>query len=121
MTAIQDATIWREIDGELLAAAIYMCFGIRSGVRSEAQDVSEDLVRAFVEHLEEGDLVCDHSVNVCACGAREVHESLSLWLARKRICIACGGDATAFLGFDGDGNEMFETCPHCERGYQAAP
>lgn len=126
MTTTTD-TVWREIDNALLMAALQDAFGVAddrafTGVTNQTQDVSEDLIRAIVAHLEEGDLVCDHSVNVCACGARETLEDLTLWLSHKRTCGECGGDGFHFVGYDAEYDiEQHEPCPRCERGYVTIP
>lgn len=83
-------TVWREIDGKLLTALLTEAFGVSGG--AETQDVADDLIRMLVEHIEEGDLVCDHSVGICVCSVRSVLEEANLWLSKLRWCDECGGD-----------------------------
>lgn len=83
-------TAWREIDGKLLAAALAAAFS--DGTRVDDQDVPVALVELLLEHIEEGEPFCDHSVGICACSTRAVMEELTLWVAGKRLCTNCGGD-----------------------------
>jgi hypothetical protein len=112
-TPLETTTSYREIDGTLLTAALSEAFGINNiFTPADNQDVSEDLVRALVEHLEETDMVCDHSVNICVCHAKAVHESLKLWLDGKRLCPVCGGEGFRFVGYDAEYDiEMNAPCP----------
>lgn len=49
------------------------------------------LVEEVVAYLSE-DLMCDHAVNICMCGAIEVVRELTLNLAGQETCRACGGE-----------------------------
>lgn len=120
---METTTIWREIDGDLLAAALREAFGVNcdDGYNlpgCDTQDVSENLVRAVVEHLDEADLGCDHSVGICCCSALATLHELRLWLDHKRTCPECGGEGAKFVGFktvvyEGETIEIddYETCP----------
>lgn len=84
-------TVWREIDGQLLAAALQDAFGVTS-IAVPTQDVSVEFVGALLGHLEESDPICDHSVGICACATQRVMLDLALWVIGRRECTACGGD-----------------------------
>lgn len=83
-------TVWREIDGKLLGAALHAAFGTTGDV--ETTDINPEFVEVLVEYLDEADLFCDHSVGICSCSDLAVLEELRLWLGKLRSCPACGGE-----------------------------
>lgn len=68
------------------------------------------LVQSLIDYLGV-DLVCDHSVNICACREAAVVAALKLALIGKRYCPTCCGDGVIYES--GDDGDM--ECPTCEK------
>lgn len=75
-------------------------------------DVPVSLIDGLITYLSE-DLGCDHSVNICMCGPKELVYQLKLAREGKRVCPDCGGEGFV-MGSD-DSDEMTpDPCPACK-------
>lgn len=114
-----DENHYAPMDGALLAAAVAAAFGGVAPTVTD-QDVPTRLIRALIEHLEEGDLVDDHSVGICVCEELAILRELRLWMSERRSCPKCGGEMFV-VQYDLDPVDPVEDdgwhivrCPECK-------
>lgn len=100
---------WVPVNVRVLREAFEELVPLDETSATRTVDVSKKFLRELISELEEMDLVCDHSVGICACGARDVHELLSLALDGKQRCPRCGGDGVVAVDYDNS-----ERCDRCK-------
>lgn len=120
---------WVVVTDSLMAEVFGDLQKMFSPATSDKQSTSEvpaALVEALIEYLGE-DLGCDHSVGICACGARQAVYELELALKSEAVCPKCGGEGAVWdqetydkaaaeakaLGFDAYDGEGMVKCPTC--------
>jgi hypothetical protein len=82
---------WITIPESLLAHAFQVMNPYPAPANSPGIDVPPSLLEGILEYLS-GDLDCDHSVGICACGSRGLVQEITLALRGQSLCPRCGGD-----------------------------
>ena len=87
---------WVVVNDGLMAEVLGEIQKMFPSDKKSTSEVPVTLIEALMEYVGE-DLGCDHSVGICACGARQMVYELELALKGEAVCPRCGGE-----GFDWD-------------------